>query len=391
MEIVSTKTSPRVARRMDPIGFSEIAALREAIVAMRQQGHRVFELHGGEPFFETPQPIKDATTEALAKNQTRYPPVNGIAPLREALAAKLNRRNQISAAPENIQVTNGGIHGLYCAFQVTLEPCDEVLVFSPYWTPIRDLIKLAGARPVEVSTRAAREQGINRTLENAASERTRAIYFNTPQNPAGIVFSRAEQQQVADFVQERELVVIADEAYEDILYGAEHVSIGGLPGMFERVITCFTFSKSYSMTGWRAGYAVAAEPWMGAMRKLALYTSTGVPTPIQWAMLRALQSPEQELHERCAEFLRRRDLLIGGLRSLGFEVSQPDGAFYAFPNVSHLAADSQSAARLLLEQARVSCVAGSVFGDYGEGHVRMTFSAAPEVLEGAIESMRKAL
>jgi len=127
------------------------------------------------------------------------------------------------------------------------------------------------------------------------------------------------------------------------------------------------------------------------MRKLALYTTTGVATPIQWAMLRAVQSPREELQQRCAEFRRRREMLIGGLRSLGFEVNTPEGAFYSFPNVTHLAKDSEAAAKFLLEQARVSCVAGAVFGDYGEGHVRMTFSAAPETIEGAIEAMRKAL
>jgi aspartate/methionine/tyrosine aminotransferase len=391
MDSVTTKTSPRIAQRMDPVGFSEIAALREAIAVVRQQGHQVFELHGGEPYFETPQPIKDATNKALAENQTRYPPVKGIAPLRQALAEKVTRRNRIAATPENIQVTNGGIHGLYCSFQVTLDPGDEILLFSPYWTPIRDLVKLAGARPVEVDTLAARQQGIAAALNAGFTERTRAIYFNSPQNPTGVVFSRGEQQEVAEFAQERELVVIADEAYEDILYGAQHVSIGSLPGMAERTITIFTFSKSYSMTGWRAGYAVAAEPWMGALRKLALYTTTGVPTPIQWAMLRAVQSPLEELQQRCCEFQRRRDLLVGGLRSLGFEVAMPEGAFYVFPGITRLGVNSDAASKLLLEKARVSCISGSVFGERGEGHVRMTFSAAPEVLQGAIEAMRRAL
>ena len=206
-----------------------------------------------------------------------------------------------------------------------------------------------------------------------------------------MVFSRAEAQQVAEFAQARDLVVISDEAYEDIIYDAEHVSIASLPGMAERTISCFTFSKSYSMTGWRVGYAVAAEPWIGTMRKLALYTTTGVATPIQWAVLRAVDAPVADLQQRCGEFHRRRDLLISGLRSVGFSVDMPAGAFYAFPGVAHLARSSEAAAKLLLERARVSCVPGSVFGDDGEGHVRMTFSTSPETIQGAIEVMRKAL
>src|SRR5437764_9338265 len=239
-----TRTQPRIAQRMEPVGFSEIAAVREAIAAMRQQGHEVFELHGGEPFFETPQAIKDAAGKALAENKTRYPPVTGIPPLREKLAQKLAQRNRIVVSPEQIQLTNGGIHALYCAFQAVLDPGDEILVFSPYWTPIRDSVTLAGARPVQVSVRSVREQGIPAVLSAACGDRTRAIYFNSPQNPTGVVFSRAEAQQVAEFAQARDLVVISDEAYEDIIYDAEHVSIASLPGMAERTISCFTFSKS---------------------------------------------------------------------------------------------------------------------------------------------------
>jgi aspartate aminotransferase len=391
-EVTTTPRTPlRTSRRMEAIGFSEIAAVREVITAMRQQGHEVFELHGGEPFFTTPQPIKDAMTQALVENHTRYPLVNGVAPLRERIAEKLRQRNAMSVGPEQIQVTNGGIHALYCAFQAVLEPGDELLVFSPYWTPIRDLVKLAGAVPAPVHTHGARERGVKAALEAATTPRTRAIYFNSPQNPAGTVFTPAEMNEVAEFAQERDLVVISDEAYEDIIYGTQHISMGALPGMLERTIVCFTFSKSYSMTGWRVGYAVVPEPWIAAMRKLALYTTSGVNQPAQWAALSALELPYSDLQKRCAEFQRRRDLLVNGLRSVGFAIEPPAGAFYAFPDVTHLARSSEAAAKLLLERARVSCVSGAVFGDDGEGHVRMTFSVTPETIQGAIDSMRRNL
>lgn len=385
------RTALTLSQRIQQIGFSEIAQVREAIDKLRQQGHKVFELHGGEPFFETPDAIKAAASQALAEGKTRYPASAGILPLREALARKLTARNRIQASLDQIVVTNGGIQGLFNSFQAMLGPGDEVLVPSPYWTPIRDLIVLSGAKPVTVSTERAREQGWARTLAEHATAATKLVYFNTPQNPSGIVISRAEIQEIAAFVQERNFGVIADEAYEDLVYEGEHISIASLPGMAERTLTVFTFSKSYSMTGWRVGYAVGPAAWMGGMRKLALYTTTGVNTAAQWAALAAVQSAPEELAERREAFRERRELLVGGLRKLGFEIDAPAGAFYVFPKLSRLGHDSKAIADLLLQRARVSVVPGVVFGAEGEGRVRMTFSTSPEVIRGAIEGMQQVL
>ncbi len=159
-------------------------------------------------------------------------------------------------------VTAGGAHALYVAFQAILDPGDDMMLFAPYWTPIRDMITMAQARPVMIPTSSARRNGITATLEHLSTPHTRAIYYNTPQNPSGLVFSRQEAEEVAAFAIKHNLVVVADEAYEDLVYEGEHVSIASLPGMAERTITCYTFSKTYAMTGWRIGYAVAKEPFM---------------------------------------------------------------------------------------------------------------------------------
>jgi aspartate/methionine/tyrosine aminotransferase len=387
-EVTTSKPALAVAERMRGIGFSEIAQVREQIAALREQGGDVYELHGGEPFFETPADIKSAAKTALDENRTRYPPIAGIARLREALAAKLMARNRIAATPDHVLPTNGGIHGLFIAFQATLSAGDEVLVFSPFWTPIQDLVLLAQARPVLVNTWRARQAGFAAALRTALTSRTRAIYYNTPQNPTGMVFTHSEAEEVAQFAIEHNLVVVSDEAYEDLVYDGEHVSIASLAGMLERTISCFTFSKSYSMTGWRAGYAVAAEPWMTALRKLLLYSTTGLATPTQWAVLAAVQSPPELLARRREEFRERRELLVTGLRSAGIAIEAPAGAFYAFPDVSRIARASREAANLLLHRARVSSVPGIVFGPEGEGHVRMTFSAPMDVLEKAVASIK---
>ncbi|MBV8208236.1 MAG: aminotransferase class I/II-fold pyridoxal phosphate-dependent enzyme [Acidobacteria bacterium] len=379
------------SRRIRQIGFSEIAKVREAIDLLRQQGHKVFELHGGEPFFETPDVIKAAAGKSLAENKTRYPPTAGIAPLRELVASKLAGSNRISASPEQVVITNGGIHGLYCSFQAMLDPGDEVLVFAPYWTPIHDLILLSGARPVTVSTGTARDRGFAKTLAAHATAATRIIYVNTPQNPSGYVLPRAQMEEIAQFALERDLGVIADEAYEDLVFEGEHISIASLPGMAERTLTCFTFSKSYSMTGWRVGYVAGPESWMTHLTKLALYTTTGVNNTGQWAAVAALQSAPEELTRRREEYRRRRELLVGGLRSLGLQIEMPAGAFYAFPQIPPTYQNSHSFADVLLQKARVSVVPGVVFGAEGERHVRMTFSTKPEVIEGAVDAMAKLL
>jgi len=289
-------------------------------------------------------------------------------------------------------VLNGGMHGLFGAFQSVVNPGDEVLLFSPYWTPIKDLVNYCGGRAVFVPTAEARREGFAETLARHATGRARALYFNTPQNPTGLVFTRAEAEAVAAFARERDLVVIADEAYEDLIYdGGEHVSIASLEGMFERTITCYTLSKSFSMTGWRIGYAAAAEPWMTGLRKTTLYSTNGVSTPTQWAALAAVNSPADFFEDARAEYRRRRDLLVGGLNEIGLACEPPAGAFYAFPDCARIDPDSRTAADRLLERARVSTVPGAVFGPHGEGRLRFSFSTSIETIEAALDSMRRHL
>ncbi len=387
----SNQSGIRLATRMDEVGFSDIVQIRNKVMAMRGEGRKVYSLHGGEPFFETPDNIKFATVRALVENQTHYAPSSGILPLREALVRKLALKNGIQVTPDEVIATVGGSQGLYGAFQIVLDPGDDALVFSPYWTPIGDLVTGAQGRPLLVPTISARRNGIRKTLEQFATPKTRAIYYNTPQNPSGLVFTRAEAEEVASFAIERDLVVIADEAYEDLVYEGEHFSIASLPGMAERTITCFTFSKTYAMTGWRAGYAVAREPFMSALRKVVLYSTNGVTTFVQYAMLQALATPESEIAARRQEYRVRRDLLVAGLNEVGLDCVPPAGAFYAFPNVEKIHKNSRTAAQILLEKAQIATIPGSVFGAQGEGHLRFGYAIPVKEIEDCVESLRKFL
>ena len=200
----------RTAKRLDEVGFSDIVQIRNKVLELRAAGVPVHAFHGGEPFFDTPEPIKQAMTRALAENQTRYAPSSGIAPLREIIAEKLRTKNHMDVQVEDVIVTVGGAHALYAAFQTVLDPGDDVLLFSPFWTPIRDMITGAEARALLVPTASARQSGIRQILERFATPQTRAIYYNTPQNPAGTVFSRKEAEEVAAFAIERDLIVFAD-------------------------------------------------------------------------------------------------------------------------------------------------------------------------------------
>ena len=358
---------------------------------LRNQGATVYQFEGGEPFIETPELIKQAAKRALDENQTRYAPSSGIPELREAIAEKLRTRNRIPAQTRDVLVVNGGMQALFGAFQSIVNPGDEVLLFSPYWTPIKDLVAHCQGHSVMVPTREARDSGFQQTLARYSTDRTKAIYYNTPQNPSGVVFTPDEAKVVAAFAQERDLIVVADEAYEDLVYDGEHFSIASIEAMFERTITCFTFSKSYAMTGWRLGYAVAPEPWMTGLRKALLYSSNGVSTPTQWAGLAAMSIDFATLEEIKDQYRVRRDLLLKGLNDIGLPCKPPAGAFYAFPDVSRISKDSREAADALLNSANVATVPGIVFGAEGEGHLRFSFSTSIETIEAGLDSLRRNL
>jgi len=386
--LTTSSTAFRLSSRLDKVGFSDIVQIRNKVMELRSQGKAVHQFEGGEPFLDTPEHIKQAMQEALRQNRTRYAPSSGIMELRNAIAKKVKKRNGIPAAVDDVIVVNGGMQGLFGAFQSTLEPGDEVLLFSPYWTPIKDLVGWSQAKPIFMPTTEARSNGLEATLARYLTSRTRVIYFNTPQNPSGVVLTCREAETVANFAREHDLIVVSDEAYEDLVYEGEHVSIASLPGMLERTISCFTLSKSYAMTGWRAGYVICKEPWMTGLRKTTLYSTNGVSTPTQWAALAAINTEEGFHAEIRKAYLQRRNLMIEGLNSIGLKCEMPHGAFYAFPDARAIDPDSRQAAAKLLEAAQVATVPGSVFGEHGEGHLRFSFSTSPETIMAGLESIR---
>jgi aspartate/methionine/tyrosine aminotransferase len=380
-----------VAQRSTLLGFSDIVRIRNRVLEMRASGQRVLQLEGGEPFMATPDFVKDAMKAALDANHTRYAASSGIPQLLDALREKLARKNGIDVTTNDIIVTSGGAHGLFCAFSASVNPGDEVMFFAPYWTPIKDQVNYAGGVAVRVPWDEVRGRNdIREVLEARFTPKLRVIYVNTPANPSGDVLTREQLQAIAEFAIAHDLTVIADEAYEDLLYDGEHVSIASFDGMSERTLSVYTFSKSFSMTGWRIGYVVAPPPFMEFLRKLVLNSVNGVSTPTQYAALAAVQHDPHFFDAIREEYRKRRDLLVGAFRTAGFDCLTPPGAFYAFPDVrKRLGPDSWKAMETLLERTSISSVPGVVFGPEGEGHLRMSFSLAMETLEQAAEALAR--
>lgn len=388
---MTADTLVRPASRLDRLGFSDIVKIRNRVMELKLKGETVLQLEGGEPFMPTPEFIKAAMKKALDDDQTRYAPSSGVVPLLEAIGAKLSEHNGLEVTERNLIVTNGGMHALFCAFQETLDPGDEIIFFSPYWTPIKDLVTFAEGVPVRIPWEEIRSLGdLTDSLRRRLSPRSRAIYVNTPSNPTGDVLSREQLQSIARFAIENNLVVISDEAYEDLVYAGQHVSIGSLPGMFSRTLSVFTLSKTFAMTGWRVGYIAADLPWMDGLRKLALNTINGVSTPTQFAAAAAI-ADRSDYRVRMREgYLERREILVAAAQEAGFCCSTPRGAFYLFANVrERLGSDSWKAMETLLERTRIASVPGSVFGPEGEGYLRMSFSTSIAVLEAAAAALSR--
>jgi len=380
---------PRPARRFETVGFSEIVRVRNRVMELLAAGQKVWRFEGGEPWMNTPEPVKAAMGAALERNQTRYAPSSGIPELRQAILEKVRRQNAIPCDDESAIVVNGGMQGLFAAFATLLDPGDEVLMFSPYWTPIMDLIAYHQARAVLVPTDAARREGLAKTLARLTTSRTKVLYWNCPNNPTGDVFSRPEVEEVAEFARKSNLAVISDEAYEDLVYeGDPNVAIASLPGMSERTLTAFTLSKSYSMTGWRLGYVIAPARYQDAVKTVVLYSTNGVSTPTQWAAVEALSRGTEFVAQWKAGYRSRRDRLAAGLKAAGFTLESPRAALYLFAKLpSWLGTDSREAARTLLDEAKIATVPGVVFGPEGEGHLRFSFSVSDEMIVGGVEAL----
>ncbi len=388
-----------VGKLLDSVPFSGIIRIRDMMYSVKDP----FRLDQGDVSFDAPVTVKRAMHAAIDANHSHYLPTTGVPRLLDLLVEKLRRRNRIPVrSRDDLMVTTGGIHGLFLIFQALLEPGDEVIVPDPEWPPCMGNIKAASGTPVPC--RLHEDLGWRydlAELEAAITRRTRAVYINSPHNPTGGVLTREDIEAIAAICSERGLWLIADEAYEDVLFdGAEHVSAASLPGMFERTISAFTFSKSYAMTGLRLGYVVCSDAQVRErMKKALFYTSSNVTSIVQYGGIGALEGPQDSIETFRTELQARRDLFYDGIREHAghvFSGVPPRGAFYAFLRIGDewragaTGPESRSwaMAEHLIARGRIGCVPGVDFGANGEGYIRFCFARERTELAGALESMR---
>jgi len=354
----------------------------------------VVRLEIGEPDFDTPEHIKKAAQAAIKEGFTHYTPFAGIDELREALAEKSGVENKIDASPTGVVVTPGACSALFCSILSTIDAGDEVLLPDPGWPHYEACVKVAGG--ISKYYPLYEKNGFRvdvQDLEKKVNRKTRAILINSPSNPTGAVLSRKDLEGIARLAIEKDLLVFSDEVYEKIIYdSAEHVSIASLPDMKDRTVTVNSFSKTYAMTGWRVGYAIARDDIATQMAKLVLYTSTCANSFAQKAALAALKGSQDCVRKMSSEYERRRDFLVKGLNKIeGISCTIPQGAFYAFPNIRKLGMSSLDCTMWLLEKARISSVPGNGFGAHGEGYIRISFATSLANLDEATKRIGAAI
>lgn len=335
----------------------------------------------GRPSADTPDHIKEATIRALRDGAVHYSDLAGLPHLREALAQKLARQNGMEIPADRIIVTNGLTHGSYAAIMAFLDEGDEAILLEPYYPQHIGKIELAGAVPVLAPLDAAAGYAIDpAAIEAKVTARTKMIVLINPCNPTGRVYTREELQGLADIAIRHDLIVLSDEVYEDILYdGAQHVSIASLPGMDERTVTLFAFTKSYAMDGWRLGYMAAPKAAIAALLKITANDVTHVNTFIQEGALAAVTGDPAILAGLIAEDAGKRRSLVSALNQIpGVNCPWPEGTIYAFPDISGTGLSAQDFADRLMAETGVVVEAGSFYGAAGEGHVRICFGAVSQ-------------
>lgn len=387
----------KTADRMEKLSPSGIRAVNEKALAMERNGENVIHFEIGRPDFDTPEYIKKAAYESISKGNVFYTSNFGKMELRREIANKLNKQNKIDYKAEEILVTAGLSEAVMAVLVSILNPGDEILIPDPVWINYLNVPKLLGAKPIayELKEENRFEMDLNE-IESKISSRTKAIVIVSPNNPTGGVLSRRTLQELSHIIIRNDLFVISDEIYERLIYkGAEHISIASLPDMKQRTFTMNGMSKAFSMTGWRLGYVAAPEQYINILNKFHQHNTTCAASFVQDAAIVALRDEKNEVDDMVKEYQRRRDYVFKAINSIdGLSCLMPQGAFYFFINIKKLGIKSAVFTDYLLENAKIAMVPGNVFGDHGEGFVRMSFSNSYEnIVEGcnrlkiAVENM----
>jgi aspartate aminotransferase len=377
------KLSERLARLGTETAFEVLVRAR----ALEAQGRSVVHLEIGEPDFDTPAHVTDAAVAALRGGATHYGPSTGLPELRQTVAEDSTARRGVKATPEMVVVTPGGKPIMFYVILALVDTGDEVLYPNPGFPIYESMIRFIGGVPVPV--RLLEEKGYALDVDQLVSKitaKTKLVILNYPHNPTGGVIPESGLRAIADAASRHGVPVLADEIYSRILYDGKHVSIAAVPGMEPLAIVLDGFSKTYAMTGWRLGYGVMPAPLAQVVGKLQTNAVSCTATFTQLAGVQALRGDQSSVDTMVAEFRRRRDAIVDGLRRIpGFKCPRPQGAFYVFPNITGTGFSAKALADRLLDEAGVACLSGTAFGEWGEGHLRFSYAASLENIQEALK------
>lgn len=393
----------KLAHRTTLIEASPTLAISAKAKQLKDQGVDVIDFGVGEPDFDTPEHIKQACIKAIQGGVTKYTAAAGTPELKKTLSEKLKKRNNLEYAPNQIIASCGGKHSLYNIMLALIDKGDEVIIPAPYWVSYPEMVKLAEGTNVFVQTKE--ENGFKMTPEEfrkAITPKTKMLIMNSPSNPTGCVYSKSELKALADICVEKKIIVCSDECYEDLLYdGEQHVSMAGFgKEIYDLTISCFTFSKSYSMTGWRLGYCAGPKEAISAMSEIQSHTTSNPTSFVQKGGIEALVGPSAEpLKKMHDEFDKRRKRIVKLLKGIpGVTCRVPKGAFYVFPNVSAYYGKTIGGQKInnsvelcayLLEKGHIAVVPGSAFGT--DPFIRISYATSMENIEKGIQRMKDAL
>jgi aspartate aminotransferase len=386
--------SKTFSERIDRIEVSATMAVTAEAAKLRAEGNKLVDFGAGEPHLPTPRHIKDAAIAAIQENFTRYTAVSGIPEVRKAIVARHATDFGSNYSPDETVFTTGGKLALFHAIQVLVDHGDEVVLPVPYWVSFKDIIRYAGGKPVYLETTEAENFRItSAAVERAITPRTKAIILNSPSNPAGSVMSPADLEQVVRLAHARGIYVLLDECYIYLQYTGKGISGASFTDCKEHVVVLGSLSKTYAMTGWRAGYALAPKPIIQAMSKLQSQDTSSTAAFVQKAAVAALNGPQECVAEMRAEYLSLRDQVLARLKEIpGVRCTVPEGAFYVYPNVSSflgkgkIATASELSTRLLHE-AHVVTVPGEAFGT--DEHIRISYAVSPADVDEGLKRMKE--
>jgi aspartate/methionine/tyrosine aminotransferase len=383
----------QAAERMNHIGQETAFEVLVRARALEATGKSVVHLEIGEPDFDTPSHIIAAGQQALEAGFTHYGPGAGLPELRAAVAGYLQRWRGLDIDPQRVIITPGGKPIMFFTILALVNPGDEVLYPDPGFPIYESMVRFVGGRAVPMPLREERRFRFDPDeFKSLLSDRTRLIIINSPHNPTGSMLDRADLEVIAAAAQERNLVVLSDEIYSRILYTGQHQSIASLPGMLDRTVILDGWSKTWAMTGWRLGFGVFPAELVPHVDRLISNSVSCTASFSQQAAIAALDGPQDSVDQMLDEFRRRREVIIAGLNALpGVRCLEPDGAFYAFPNIKATGFSSRELADRLLTEAGVACLSGTAFGQNGEGYLRFSYANSLENIQIALERVERLL